>query len=156
MDSVKILKSYVDRAVRIKQEIEDRQADLSEIYKEASGNGIDKKALKEVIKRATMSSEEMNTAEQLDLLVETYWSNYINGTTEKAENQPSHARARTREYMGDEESSSIASMTITSEEGSVTITSQEAKEIIASIDSELSLQKNINENRLSKLREALA
>lgn len=95
MDDTEILRSLVDRVIRLKEEIQGAQSDIADLYSEAHSQGFDKKAIKEVVKRAMMRQEQLTAYEQLDLITETYWTNYNGSSLVQAD-------ARTREYMGEE------------------------------------------------------
>jgi uncharacterized protein (UPF0335 family) len=78
------LTSTIDRLVRLTEERAAISTDISEIYKDAEGNGYDKAALKAVVKRAIKDSAREE--EELMELVDTYWTAYLNG-----EKQPNAA-----------------------------------------------------------------
>ena len=82
------LRSYVDRVLRLKEEIAALNADVSEVYKEAKGNGLDKKALQATVKRAGLPREDV---QEQDTLLDLYWRAYTGDA------EPSRARACTRE-----------------------------------------------------------
>lgn len=85
------LRSYVDRVLRLREEIAALNADVSEVYKEAVGNGFDRKILQATVKRAAQPAEAV---QEHDTLLDLYWRAYIGA--------PSRARARTREeYEGE-------------------------------------------------------
>lgn len=67
------LRSYVDRVLRLREEIAALNADVSEVYKEAVGNGFDKKTLQATVKRAAQALE---VVEEQDTLLDLYWRAY--------------------------------------------------------------------------------
>lgn len=81
------LRSFVERIERLRREIKELNADVSEVYKEAASAGFDKAALKEVIRRRAKDQYE------LELLDETVGL-YLSALGEKP---VSYARARARE-----------------------------------------------------------
>lgn len=52
------LKSIVERIERVNEEIKDLQSDRSDIFKEAVGNGLDRKALQTIIRLRAMSPDD--------------------------------------------------------------------------------------------------
>lgn len=52
------IKSYIERIERLEQEKKDIQRDIKEVYAEAAAQGIDKKALKQVIKYRKMDPDQ--------------------------------------------------------------------------------------------------
>ena len=67
------VRSYVDRVLRLREEIKELNADVSEVYKEAVGNGFDKKTLQATVKRA---AQEPEAVQEQDALLELYWRAY--------------------------------------------------------------------------------
>lgn len=67
------IRSYVDRVMRLKEEIAALNADVSEVYKEAVGNGFDKKALQATVKRAALPREDL---QEQDEMRDLYWRAY--------------------------------------------------------------------------------
>lgn len=63
--------AYIQRIERLREEIKDLQGDLSEIYKEAKGNGFDVKALKRVVNERAKNQADRDEAEEIFQL---YWS----------------------------------------------------------------------------------
>jgi len=70
------LKSIVERVERLEAEIADLNADKSDIYKDARGNGFDVKAIKKVVSRRKLDD---NKRVEEDVVFETYWD-AIHGT----------------------------------------------------------------------------
>lgn len=52
------LKSIVERIERVNEEIKDLQSDRSDIFKEAVGNGFDRKALQTIVRLRAMSPDD--------------------------------------------------------------------------------------------------
>lgn len=52
------IKEYIERIERLEQEKKDIQRDIKEVYAEAAAQGIDKKALKQVIKYRKMDPDQ--------------------------------------------------------------------------------------------------
>ena len=67
------IRAYVDRVLRLKEDIKALNADVSDIYKEAAGNGFDKKALQATVNRAALPRDDLH---EQDALVDLYWSAY--------------------------------------------------------------------------------
>lgn len=63
------LRAFVERIERIEEEIKERNADKSDIYKEAKANGYDPKILRRVV--AARRQDPMERDEQ-DHLFDTY------------------------------------------------------------------------------------
>ena len=59
------VRGYVDRVVRLMEERKGITDDISEIMKEAQGNGYDTKALRETIRLARMDKSARDEAEAL-------------------------------------------------------------------------------------------
>lgn len=58
------LKDIVERIESLEQEKKDVQYDIRDLYAEAKGKGIDKKALKQIIKIRKKSKEEREKQEE--------------------------------------------------------------------------------------------
>lgn len=97
MEDREILRSLVDRAIRLKEQIKALQNDVADLYSEADSHGFDKKAIKEVVKRAMMDKDQFSAYEQLDLITENYWTNYNGSSLVQA-----HAHAREYKYISPE------------------------------------------------------
>lgn len=63
------LKSYFDRIETLEEEIKELKTDVSDIYKEAKGNGYDPKAMRAVLRLKKMNKAER---EELDYLTDAY------------------------------------------------------------------------------------
>jgi uncharacterized protein (UPF0335 family) len=83
------LRSFIERVERLDEEIKSLNADKSEIYKEARGEGFDAKVMRKVVTARKMDSADR---EEQDALFDLYWS-AIHGEPEEAP----RARARARE-----------------------------------------------------------
>lgn len=59
------LKSYVERIEKLEEEKRALASDIKDIYNEADGQGIDKKALREVIKLRRQKESERKAVEEL-------------------------------------------------------------------------------------------
>ncbi len=70
------LKTIVERVERLEAEIADLNADKSDIYKDARGNGFDVKAIKKVVSRRKLDD---NKRVEEDVVFETYWD-AVHGT----------------------------------------------------------------------------
>jgi uncharacterized protein (UPF0335 family) len=64
-----IIRSYIERAERLNDEISALNADKSEIFKEARGNGFDVNAIKEIIR---LRKKDPEKRAELESIVETY------------------------------------------------------------------------------------
>ena len=64
------LRAIVERVERVDEEIKALNADKSEIYSEAKGNGFDVKALKEIVRKRR---KEPHEREEFDAIVDLYW-----------------------------------------------------------------------------------
>jgi len=86
-----LIRSYVDRILRLKADEDTLKSDIKEIYAEAKSNGFDKTALGDVVnhlrKQAKDPEKASERATNFDLYLDAY------------QNAPSHAHApaRTRE-----------------------------------------------------------
>lgn len=85
------LRSFVKRVERVEEEIAALNADKSEIYKEARGNGFDVKALRKVVAQRKLDPSER---EERDALFDLYWS-AVHGDDDGL----SRARAHVREII---------------------------------------------------------
>jgi uncharacterized protein (UPF0335 family) len=63
------LKSIVERIENMNEQIKDLQSDRSDIFKEAVGNGMDRKALATIIRLRAMSPDDRAAQEAI---LETY------------------------------------------------------------------------------------
>lgn len=74
-NSKKIVRSYIERVEKLREERAAINADISEVFKEAKGNGFNTKALRRVIseraRAAKMSREEF---EELENDYDLYYS----------------------------------------------------------------------------------
>jgi uncharacterized protein (UPF0335 family) len=62
------LKSIVERIERIEEEITESRSDVSDIYKEAKGNGYDVPALKAIVRARREDAEKRQAREaQIDI-----------------------------------------------------------------------------------------
>jgi len=93
-DSAQQLRSFVERVERIEEEISALNADKSEIYKEARGNGFDVKALRKVVAQRKLDPSER---EERDALFDLYWS-AIHGSDEDLSRARAHAREIIEEF----------------------------------------------------------
>lgn len=64
-----MLRQYVERVERLEEEIKELNADKSDVFQEAKGNGFDVKALKTIIKIRRQDDGERR---EHDAVVETY------------------------------------------------------------------------------------
>lgn len=64
------LKSFIERIERLHEERKQLSADVADIYKEATGEGFDKKAMAAVIKRRAMQGSELDEFDHLVALYE--------------------------------------------------------------------------------------
>ncbi len=63
------LRSIIERVEAVEADIKDRQADRSDIYKEAGGQGYDVKALRTIIR---MRKQDPNDRAEQEAVLETY------------------------------------------------------------------------------------
>lgn len=84
------LRSFVERIRRLRDEIKNLNADISDIYKEAHAMGFDKKALRATVGRAEKVESDPSGQAERDEIEAIYWEAYQFGT-------PSATRARTED-----------------------------------------------------------
>lgn len=63
------LKSIIERVECVNEEINGLRSDVSDIFKEASGNGYDVKALRQIVR---IRSEDPNKRAEREAILETY------------------------------------------------------------------------------------
>lgn len=63
------LKAIIERIERLEEEKKTISSDISDIYKEAKGNGFDVKALRTIVRMRKMDA---NDREQQETILETY------------------------------------------------------------------------------------
>lgn len=63
------LKSIVERVERLNEEIKELRSDVSDVFKEAGGNGFDVKALRHIIR---IRAEDPNKRAEREAILETY------------------------------------------------------------------------------------
>ncbi len=63
------IRSFVERAERLNEEITALNEDKSELFKEAKGQGFDVKTLKRIIQ---LRKQDVNERKESDALLETY------------------------------------------------------------------------------------
>lgn len=66
------LKSYVDRFVNLAEQAATLREDVSELGKEAKGNGFDVAALKKIAKEQRETAEKRQKRETLEGVIDTY------------------------------------------------------------------------------------
>lgn len=64
-----LLKSIVERVERLNEDKKAISEDISDIFKEAKGNGFDVKALRQIIR---LRAEDPNKRAERDAILETY------------------------------------------------------------------------------------
>lgn len=67
-----VLKGYISRIENLEEQKKEISTDIKDVYNEAAGEGFDKKALREVIKRRRKTKAEVD---EFDTVVELYESN---------------------------------------------------------------------------------
>ena len=87
--SHQMIRSYVDRILRLKEEQDTLGDDVKEVYAEARSNGFDKTALGKVVSHLRRHSKDAEKATELDAVFDTYLDAYNGG--------PSHTHAHARE-----------------------------------------------------------
>lgn len=65
------LKSVVERIEKLNQDLADIKADLKEVYKEAKSDGLDVKALKDIIR---MRKKDRDEIAEMDEVIKLYRS----------------------------------------------------------------------------------
>jgi uncharacterized protein (UPF0335 family) len=80
-----LIRSYVDRILRIKEEEDTLKADIKDIYAEAKGNGLDKTALGDVVNHLRKQAKNPEKASERAVNFDLYLDAYSNA--------PSHAHA---------------------------------------------------------------
>lgn len=58
--SSELLQQYIERIERLNEEVAAINADIKQVYSEAEGNGIDKKALKKIIALRKKDRDEIS------------------------------------------------------------------------------------------------
>ena len=59
------LKSYIERIERLEEDKKGISGDIKEVYAEAKGNGFDKKAIREIVKKRRLADHERREQEQV-------------------------------------------------------------------------------------------
>ena len=91
------IKSFVDRILRLKEEVKTFNADIREIYAEAKGNGFDKTILGKLVNYVEKRNADSNAVAEGEALFDLYLSAYYGvGTkvathTHEAETEPQSA-----------------------------------------------------------------
>lgn len=83
-----LLRSYVDRILRLKEEEDGLKADIKDIYAEAKSNGFDKTALGDVITHLRKQAKNPEKASERSAMFDLYLDAYTNAP---------HAHTHTRE-----------------------------------------------------------
>jgi len=86
-----LIRSYVDRILRLKEEEDGLKADIKDIYAEAKSNGLDKTALGDLVNHLRKQAKDPEKASERSTMFGLYLDAY--------ENAPSHTHAPVR---GDE------------------------------------------------------
>jgi uncharacterized protein (UPF0335 family) len=60
-----ILKQYVEKIERLQTQKSDIAQDITEIFKEAAGNGFDSKTIKQILKLRKMEAQELLEQDEL-------------------------------------------------------------------------------------------
>jgi uncharacterized protein (UPF0335 family) len=81
-----LIRSYVDRILRIKEEEDTLKADIKDIYAEAKGNGLDKTALGDLVNHLRKQAKNPEKQAERSTLFDLYLDAYSNA--------PSHTHAR--------------------------------------------------------------
>lgn len=68
-NSAEQLKSIIERIERLEEEKAATATDIKDVYTEAHGNGFDKKALREIVRRRKMDQEKLS---ELEAIIEAY------------------------------------------------------------------------------------
>lgn len=63
------LKSIIERVERLNGEIKDLRDDVSDVFKEAKGNGFDTKALRQIVR---LRAEEPSKRAEREAILDTY------------------------------------------------------------------------------------
>jgi uncharacterized protein (UPF0335 family) len=84
-----LIRSYVDRILRLKEEEDTLKADIKDIYAEAKGNGLDKTALGDLVTHLRKQAKNPEKASERSSMFDLYFDAYTNA--------PSHAHAPARE-----------------------------------------------------------
>jgi uncharacterized protein (UPF0335 family) len=83
-----LIRSYVDRILRIKEEEDTLKADIKDIYAEAKGNGLDKTALGDLITHLRKQAKNPEKQAERSTLFDLYLDAFTNAP---------HAHTHTRE-----------------------------------------------------------
>lgn len=86
-----LIRSYVDRILRLKDEEDGLKADIKDIYAEAKANGLDKTALGDLVTHLRKQAKNPERQAERSTLFDLYLDAYTNA--------PSHTHAPAR---GDE------------------------------------------------------
>jgi uncharacterized protein (UPF0335 family) len=85
-----LIRSYVDRILRLKDEEDGLKADIKDIYAEAKSNGFDKTALGDLVTHLRKQAKNPEKQAERSSLFDLYLDAYTNAPH-------AHAPARTRE-----------------------------------------------------------
>jgi len=86
-----LIRSYVDRILRLKEEEDGLKADIKDIYAEAKSNGFDKTALGDLVTHLRKQAKNPEKQAERSSLFDLYLDAYTNAPSH------AHAPARTRE-----------------------------------------------------------
>lgn len=84
------LRAYVERVERVEADIKSLNDDKSGIYKEARGNGFDVKAIRAVVAKRKLDTDDR---EERDAIFDLYW-NALHGVAEGEPRARAHTHAR--------------------------------------------------------------
>ena len=70
------LASYVDRILRLREEIDAIQSDVKEVYAEAKANGFDKTAMGALVAELRKAGKDASKAEEAAAILELYREAY--------------------------------------------------------------------------------
>ena len=68
--------SYVDRILRLREEADERMQDVSEVLKEASGNGFDKSAIKGLANEIRKRAKNGDAVDEAEAILSLYREAY--------------------------------------------------------------------------------
>lgn len=70
------LASYIDRILRLREEIDGLQGDVKEVYAEAKANGFDKTAMGALVAELRKAGKDASKAEEAAAVLELYREAY--------------------------------------------------------------------------------
>lgn len=89
-----LIRSYVERVLRLKAEQDQLSEDIREIYKEAKGNGFDKTVLGQIVAHIRRVEKDPDKVAENQTLFDRYLAEYENGEPLTRVRSMDYAKAR--------------------------------------------------------------